>query len=131
MSYLLNIAQYLHDSSVGQFTGRDKDIFVFNMPDRVDSGILLKDAPLGTPVDHELPGYFSTEFYAIVRATEHEEGEALADAMSLALTIEESGTDVGGLSVKFIRPRIIPMVFPVSEGDYIEMLVIFDINFVT
>jgi len=128
MSYLLNIAQHLDDSSVGRSTGRDKDIFVFNMPDRVDSGILLKDAPLGTPIDQEIPGYFSTEFYAIVRATEHAKGEALADTMSTALTVNESGL-VAGLAVNFIRPRIIPMVFPVSDGDFIELLVIFDINF--
>ena len=130
MSYLLNIAQHLDDSSVGRSTGRDKDIFVFNMPDRVDSGILLKDAPLGTPIDHEITGYFSTEFYAIVRATEHAKGEALAEAMSTALTINESGL-VAGLAVKFIRPRIVPMVFPVSDGDYIELLVIYDITFTT
>ncbi len=130
MSYLLNIAQHLQNSSVGQFTGRDKDIFVFNMPDRVDSGILLKDAPLGTTIDHELPGYFSTEFYAIVRATEQSKADAVADAMSTALTINESGS-VAGLAVNFIRPRIIPMVFPISEGDYIELLVIYDINFRT
>lgn len=130
MSYLLNIAQHLQDSDVGQFTGRGKDIFVFNMPDRVDSGILLKDAPLGTTIDQEIPGYFSTEFYAIVRATEHAKGEAVANAMSAVLTVDVRG-DVAGLAVNFIRPRIIPMVFPVSEGDYIELLVIYDINFCT
>ena len=130
MSYLLNIAQHLDDSDVGKLSGRSTNIFVFNMPDRVDSGILLKDAPLGTPIDQELPGYFSTEFYAIVRATEHAEGEALANAMSTALTIDESGV-VAGLFVNFIRPRIIPMVFPVSDGDYVELLVIYDINFCT
>ena len=128
MSYLLNIAQHLQDSDVGYYTGAGKDIFVYQMPDRADSGILLKDAPLGTPIDHELPGYFSTEFYAIVRATEHAKGEAVANAMSTALTINESGV-YGGLTVNFIRPRIVPMVFPVSEGDYIELLVIYDINF--
>ncbi len=128
MSYLVNIAQHLQDSDIGLYTGRDRDIFVYNMPDRIDSGILLKDAPLGTGIDQELPGYFSTEFYAIVRSTEHAKGEALANAMSTALTVNESGL-VAGLQVNFIRPRIIPMVFPVSDGDYIEMLVIFDINF--
>lgn len=128
MSYLLNIAQHLQDSGVGSYTGVSKDIFVYQMPDRVNEAILLKDAPLGTPFDHELPGFFSTEFYAIVRATEHAKGEATANAMSAALTINESGV-YGGLTVNFIRPRIIPMVFPVSDGDYIELLVIYDINF--
>lgn len=130
MSYLLNIAQHLDDSGVGSLTGRAKDIFVFQMPDSVNSGFLLKDAPLGTPIDHELPGYYTTEFYAIVRATEHAKGEASANAMSTALTVNESGL-VGGLAVNFIRPRIVPMVFPVSDGDYIELLVIYDINFCT
>ncbi len=129
MSYLLNIAEHLETSGVGISKGRSKNIFVHQMPDRVDSGFLLKDAPLGTPIDHDLPGYFSTEFYAIVRATEHAKGEAEANAMSVALTVDVAGL-VGGLAVNFIRPRINPMFFPVSDGDYIELLVIYDINFI-
>jgi len=130
MSYLLNIAQHLEDEGVGEYTGRGRDIFVYEMPHQVVAGILLKDSPLGTMIDHEISGYFSTEFYAIVRSTEHAKGEAKANAMSAALTINVSGL-AGGLAVNFIRPRMIPMVFPVSEGDLLEWLVVFDINFCT
>jgi len=130
MSYLENIGAHLEEQGIGTWNGRSRDIFAYQMPSTISEGILLKDNALGTELDHELPGYISTEFYGIVRSTEHAKGEALANALSTALTINITGT-YGGLAINFVRPRIIPMVFPVSEGDYLEFLVSFDINFCT
>jgi len=127
MTYLLDIATFMQEQGLGYTTGRNKDIFVFSMPESVSGGILLKDFPLGTEIDHELPGYFVTEFHVIVRSTGHAEGEEKAEAISAALTILNQA--VGSLNVNYIRPRHIPMVFPVSQGDYLEWLVTFDINF--
>ena len=127
MTYLLDIATYLEDQGHGYAEGRDKDIFVFSMPEMLVEGILLKDAPLGTPIDHELPGYFPTEFQVIVRAREYAEGEEKAEAISSTLTVLNQ--TIGSLNVNYIRPRHVPIVFPVSEGDYLEWLVMFDANF--
>ena len=127
MSYLLDIATFLEEQGQGYTTGRDKDIFVHSMPERVSEAMLLKDSMFGTEIDHELPDYFDTEFQIIVRAKEHAEGEDRAKAVSTALTVLNQA--VGTLNVNYIRPRHVPMVFPVSEGDYLEWLVTFDANF--
>jgi hypothetical protein len=126
-TYLLDIANYLEAQGQGYTTGRNKDIFIFSMPEQVEKALLLKDHPLGTDYDHELPGYFDTEFQVIVRAKEHAEGEEKAEAVSAALTTLNQ--TIGELNVNYIRPRHLPMVFPVSEGDYLEWLLTFDANF--
>lgn len=128
MSFLLDIATHMETLGLGYTTGYEKDIFVFQMPETVSKGILLRDAALGTMIDHELPGYYHTEFQCIVRSKEHAEGEAKANAVSSGLTILNQ--TIGTLNVKYVRPRHIPMVFPVSDGDYLEWLIIFDICFV-
>lgn len=127
MSYLLDVATYLEQQGIGYTTGRAKDIFIYEMPETVTEAVLLKDAPLGNEIDHELPGYIVGDFQVIVRAKEIADGEAKADAVSSALTILNQ--TIGSLSVNYIRPRHLPMVFPVSEGDYREWLVMFDTNF--
>lgn len=129
MTYLLDIATYLEEQGQGYATGRDKDIFVYSLPETVKSAILLKDAALGTMIDHELPEYFDTDFQVIIRATGYAEGEEKAEAISTTLTILNQ--TIGSLNVNFIRPRHVPIVFPVSEGDYLEWLIIFDANFCT
>jgi hypothetical protein len=98
------------------------------MPDTVSAGILLKDAPLGVEIDHELPGFYMTDFQVIVRSTDHVEGEDKATAVSGVLNVLNQ--TIGSLNVNFIRPRHLPMVFPVSDGDYLEWLVTFDTSFV-
>ena len=129
MTYLLDIATYLDEQGHGYAEGRDKNIFVFSMPETLKEGILLKDAALGTMIDHELPGYFPTEFQVIVRATGYAEGEEKSEAISNTLTVLNQ--TIGTLNVNYIRPRHVPIVFPVSEGDYLEWLIIHDINFCT
>lgn len=129
MTYLLDIASHMETLGLGYTTGYNKDIFVYQMPETVQTGILLKDAALGTLIDHELPQYYQTEFQCIVRSKEHADGEAKADAVSTAMTILNQ--TIGTLNVKYIRPRHVPMVFPVSNGDYLEWLITFDTSFVT
>lgn len=127
MTFLLDIATHLEEQDQGYTTGREKNIFVYAMPEHITKGILLKDAIFGTQIDHELPGYFVNDFRVIVRAKEHAEGEDKAKAVADALTILNQ--TIGTLGVNYIRPRHLPMVFPVSEGDYLEWLVTFDASF--
>lgn len=129
MTYLLDLATHMETLGLGATTGYDKNIFVYQMPESVASGILLKDAALGTLIDHELPKYYQTEFQCIVRSKTHAEGEAKAEAVSTAMTILNQ--TIGTLNVNYIRPRHVPMVFPVSDGDYLEWLITFDTSFVT
>ena len=126
-SFLLDFATYLEEQGQGYTTGRYKDIFVFNMPENVNTALLLKDNPLGTDYWHELPGYFHTEFQVVVRAREHAEGEEKAEAVSTALTLLNQ--TVGTLNVNYVRPRHIPIVFPVSDGDFLEWLITFETSF--
>jgi len=97
------------------------------MSETIVDGILLKDAIFGTEIDHEIPNYYVSDFRVIVRSKEHAEGEDKAEAVSAALTVLNQ--TIGTLGVNFIRPRHVPMVFPVSEGDYLEWLVTFDASF--
>lgn len=128
MSYLSDIAVFMEEQELGALSGYDKDIFVYAMPDTVTSGMLLKDFALGTNYDHELPKYMKTEFVVVVRSKDFAEGEEKAKAVSDTLTV--ANQTVGTLNVNYIRPRHVPMVFPVSEGDLIEFLLTFDACFV-
>lgn len=119
------LAQLLQDTGLGV---QGENIFVHMMPSSVSQGILLLSPLSGVPIDHELPGYRKTSFQAIVRHTSHASGKALAEQMSNALSLVN--TTLSGYDVKFILPRHEPVVFPVSEGDFLEISVNFEAVYV-
>lgn len=116
------IANYLVTQGVG-ISGQS--LFVYRMPPAINEGILLISDLKGTEIDYELPGFKRTTFQAIVRHTEHVAGRALADLVSSTLTLE-NGFVLSNLLVRYIRPRHEPVMYPVSEGDYLEFSVNFD-----
>tara|TARA_R110000851_G_C13102760_1_gene569250 strand:- start:33162 stop:33545 length:384 start_codon:yes stop_codon:yes gene_type:complete len=116
------IAQHLVTEDVAE---QGVDLFIYNMPSGVEIGILLISSLSGTEIDYELPGFKRTSFQAIVRHTEFVEGRELADLVSSTLTLK-NGTMLDNLLVRYIRPRHEPVVYPVSEGDYLEFSINFD-----
>lgn len=124
MKELVDLATYLAAQGCGKIVGTNKNIFVSHMPATVKSGILIRPDYLGTPYDHELPGYYRTSFQVIVRDPGHAEGQTLADKVCVILNKER--TVIGSMQVHYIRPSERPYVYPASEGDYLEFSTYFD-----
>jgi hypothetical protein len=119
------IADKLEAENLGK---KGKTLFIHAMPLECKKGILLRSPLQGTDIDHELPGYYKTEFGVIVRAAKHEEATALAEAVMASL--KGNDVQIGNMAVKYIRPHHLPVTFPVNDGNLIEALVKFDIAFV-
>lgn len=118
---LYDLQQHLHDNDIGQ---AGKTLFCYELPAKVTGdAILLRDRLQGDRIDAEL-GLNRGGLQMIVRCKTQRAARDLAQRASTVLTLLE--TDVGSMHIKFLRPRTGPVVFPVSDGNYIEALVIFD-----
>lgn len=104
-----------------------KTLFVNQLPIECVEGVMLRGLLSGTPIDHELPGYYKTGFHMVVRANSYAGGQAKANAVLAALTV--NNTLIGGMLFKFIRPKTLPVVFPISKGNLLEFAVDFDVAF--
>lgn len=123
---LMPLANRLEFKVLGE---QGKTLFVHFMPVECEQGILLRSPYSGTRINYELPGYYKTEFSAIVRvpSTNIENGNALMSEVVKVLTISEA--KVENMRVKFIRPIAMPMIFPVSDGNYVEIMTRFSAAF--
>lgn len=122
---LLPIGKYLNDANLGLYLeGREKSIYLYQMPSVVPSGVLIKGPELGTPIDHELIGFHRTDFQVIVRHSDYQKGSSLAGKVSAALNLMEAR--LGNMHFLYVRPRHLPIVYPVSEGGLSEFSVNFD-----
>lgn len=124
MKELVEIATYLAAAGHGKILGADKTIFVHHMPASVKEGVLLRLDYAGILYEHELPGYFKTSFQVIVRNPDHVGGQTLAEAITVTLNKER--VVIGAMQVHYIRPESKPLVFPASEGDYLEFSTYYD-----
>ncbi|MPQ56301.1 minor capsid protein [Duganella sp. FT27W] len=124
---LLPLAAILSSAKLGI---EGETLFVDMMPADAGNAVLLRNPLTGTKINHELPGYFKTEFQVIVRATlgGYGEGLALMEQVVEAFTMEE--TAVANMHFNYCRPRTTPVVFPLSEGNILEFNVMFDCCFV-
>lgn len=125
---LVPIAKRLDTRGVGKRTGSSQNIFVHHFPEQKTVGILLRQSAMGTPIDHNLPGYFRSKFQLIARATSYEEGRALAQLASDELTMLNIALD-DGMYMKQCLPTNQPVAFPSSKGDLLEFSVNFDVAF--
>lgn len=116
------VAEYIEDEGIA-FAGTD--LFAYHMPEDVEEGVLLLPPLTGEKIDYELPDYRTSSFQIIVRHKSHAKGVALAEMIMSLLTLSNS-TVLNGLSVKYMRPRHEPVVFPSSKGDYLEISVNYD-----
>lgn len=103
-------------------------IFINHMPVKAKSGILLRPPYVGTPIDYELPGYRRTRFNMSCRAESYTAAKALIEAAIASATVKE--TTLSGISVKYVRPTTEPVSFPISDGGFVEFLVIFEAVYV-
>lgn len=126
------LAAALADADLGVV---GETIFQEHMPSGVDEGILLKIPLGGTPMDHELPGYYRGQLQVIVRSTSHETGESLSRQVMDLLTTQETRDytdedDEFAMRVNLMLPDTLPLRFPRSDGGYIEWSINFDCSFV-
>jgi hypothetical protein len=106
-----------------------KSIFVTEMPAACDIGILLMGSYGGTPINHELPGYYETEFRVVVRHTDYVAGRTLATKASQALT-SHIGFTAGDMLVRQCLPANLPRPYRRSAGGYWEFEVDVQVTFV-
>lgn len=119
---LLPLVEKLENDSLGTI---GESIFINMMPVEPVQGVMLRNKLTGTPIDHELPGYYRTDFQVIVRSYDYATGEALVKSVVTALTMME--TQVGTIYFKYSRPMTKPVVFPLSDGNVLEFMVRFEV----
>lgn len=119
---LMPIANKLEFEGLGV---QGSTLFVNFMPDECKEGVLLRSPLIGTRIDPNLPGYYKSEFAAIVRCTRYEQGLALMQDAMKALTLFETEQD--DILIKRCYPRNLPATFPISDGNYFEIQVVFEI----
>ena len=115
---LIPLANHLEASGLG-IVGQD--IFVNMLPVNCPNGILLRNPQVGAEIDYKLPGYYKTHFRLIARAESHKQGEAMIEAATRALTMQDQ--QVGSMFFRYMRARTQPVPFPISVGNLIEFVV--------
>lgn len=114
------IAEYLQGEGVGAVA---KTIFCYKMPDKVESAILLRDRLQGDRIDHET-GLMKGGFQLIARAKTQSGAKSLAREAAVVLSMLNKRVE--DMEIKYLLPRGEPVVFPVSDGQLVEALVVFD-----
>lgn len=106
-------------------------VFVDMLPAEAERAILLRNPLTGTPINHELPGFFQTEFQLIVRvpAGQYDAGAELINGVINSLWMRQE-RQVEDMLFKYCRPRTEPVVFPLSVGNLLEFSLMFDCCFV-
>lgn len=124
---LMPLANLLEAAALGV---KGDTLFLDMMPAEAEQAILLRNPLTGTKINHELPGFFQTDFQVIVRtpASLYDEGEALIGQVVAALTLAEA--QVEDHHFNYCRPRTEPVAFPLSKGNLLEFNVTFDCCFV-
>lgn len=121
---LLPIAEYIEINELGVMA---KTIFINQIPVERPNGILLRNTLQGTTIDYELPGYYKTHFQLIVRSNDYKTGQALIDNVLKLLTVSEK--TIGEMTFKYMRPKSLPAVFPISKGSLVELSTNVDVVF--
>lgn len=133
---LEGLAALLQDANLGK---PGVDLFCYYMPDDVRQGIVLRIGLIGSPIDHELPGYRPQgTFQLITRAQTFDKAFDLAEAAAAVLTLVNeplgtaatNGEAVSAYHVNYSRARHEPIVYPRSAGGNLEASINFDINYV-
>lgn len=106
-----------------------ENLFVYHLPDSVLNGVLIVDSSTGEPIDYEVIGFRKTSFQIIVRASTHSVGKEMAERIMNLLTITKQQI-APGFSVKYMRPRHEPVVYPISEGGHLEFSVNYDVSYI-
>jgi hypothetical protein len=119
------IAALLEQNGCGK---QGKTIFINEMR-AGDAGLLLKASYKGTKINYELPGFYKTEFSLIARGKGYAPTKAQIDAAMQVLTITLE-SQVGPMLVKYLRPRTLPVSYPIPPAGMVEFVANIDCAFV-
>ena len=94
-----------------------------------DAGILLKPSYKGTPINPELPGYYKGEFALVARGAGYAQTKALITQAMAVLNLK-GDTQLGPMLVKYLRPRTLPVSYPVPASGMTEFVANIDCAYV-
>jgi len=94
-----------------------------------DSGILLKASYKGTVINPEMPGYYKGEFALVARGAGYAQTRALITQAMAVLNIK-GDTQVGPMLVKYLRPRTLPVSYPIPASGLVEFVANIDCAYV-
>lgn len=97
------------------------DLFLNMMPATVNRATMLRESLTGTEINHELPGYFKTEFQVIIRSPDYIDGLNLINEVIDVLTLDNEVVE--DMYFRYCRPKTQPVSFPISDGALIEYTV--------
>jgi hypothetical protein len=106
----------------------NKDMFLYSANAEMNNGIILypsNDPPI---IDPDTPRYFKGKFQIIVRNMRYEQGIALCENLSNALTLFNK--DTPAMFIKYVRPLYQARVYRRSDSGIIEFSVTYEIRFV-
>ena len=119
------IANHLEGEGLGT---QGSSLFINFMPYECKKGLLLRSPLMGTPIDHSLPGYYKGEVIVVARASEYVAALTLMEETMRSLTFYDRQID--DIYVKRIYPSTLPVSFPVSDGQFYEVQVRFEVVYV-
>jgi hypothetical protein len=123
----MHLANLLEAKELGV---KGDNLFVDILPAEIEQAILLRNPSSGTLINHELPGFFKTEFQLIVRvpAGSHDAGDELINNVVKALSMEF--VQIENHFYQYCRPRNEPVVSALPPGSLLELNVTFACCFV-
>lgn len=125
--WLDELAEYAAGKAIAGIPA--ENIFVQQIPTGTVPAAMLAAPQTGVRIDPELRGLFKGSLQLVVRAAKSSEAESLAQAISDGIETEfEVALD--SVTIRYIRPRHLPVPFPRSDGDLFEAVVNFDLCFV-
>lgn len=126
MDILLSMASFLEKQGKGTV---GENIFVNEMPEFCESGILLFHSVEGLRRHTEIPGYYRGSIMVSTRALDPSEG--LGIAQGALKSLEQQGVELEGFKVLMSRPEMLPTSFGTNEGGYVEWLFSVELTVIT
>jgi len=120
----LTIINYMEGAGLGTAA---ENLFMNFMPMSCKRGYMLRTPLSGIDINHEMPGYFKGEFTVIARAQDYATANTMMEEASAALKLSE--VQIESIWVHYMRPKTLPVTFPVSDGNYFEVQVRFEFCF--
>lgn len=117
------VLEYVATQNLGV---RGRDLFRYFMPSDIDEGILIT-SQMPHPLNPYLPGKYMGDFQVIVRGIDVDEVRSRAVSLLKALTLRS--VTMGEMRFFYIQPRHAPLVYPKSDGNYIEASVNFECQY--
>lgn len=103
------------------------EVYLYEMPDDVNRGVLVIPPMGGLPIDPDLPRYFKATFDVVVRA---DHPKVARDELAAIVPLLTLGRAVWtNMTINYCRPLNTPQVFPKSEAGHYEAAVTFMICF--